>query len=466
MSPVKPHTGSVPVVVGLGFGDEGKGSVVDALVRRLQATCVVRFGGGPQGAHHVVTGDGRLHTFSQLGSGTLVPGVETVLAREVMVEPFALVREIEALARLGVADAASRLVVDPRCRMVTPWHRLVGRMRERVRGDGRHGSRGRGVGEAARDAQLMAGQALCVGDLGEGVKLFRKLDLIARLKTDVGEQLAAERPGDPAQAEDLAALRRLDPAEVERGMRAAIPGQSIRVLPDEALGERLDRGERLVLEGAHGVLLDRRFGFDPHVTQTDTTTGPALRLFERLEAAHWLRKVGVLRAYQTRHGAGPLPTEDPALTAALPEGHNAPNEWQGAMRCGALDLVALRYAAGCCGGVDELALTCVDRLAGRSEVALALAYELAGGAVVERLAVPDPEDAGAVGRVTRQVNEARPVLRRLPGWEAVAGGELPRPLAAFVDLLESEEGLGRPVRIVSHGPTAAGKVFRDASPGA
>ena len=155
---------SVPVVVGLGFGDEGKGSVVDALVRRTRVICVVRFGGGPQAAHHVIADDGRAHVFAQVGAGALVPGVATVLGREMVVDPLGLQRELQALRRLGVEAAVA---IDPRCRVVTPWQRGVGRMRELARGDARHGSCGRGVGEAIRDAAWMQGDALLAGDLLE-----------------------------------------------------------------------------------------------------------------------------------------------------------------------------------------------------------------------------------------------------------------------------------------------------------
>jgi adenylosuccinate synthase len=137
-------------VAGLGFGDEGKGSIVDALTRKHQADLVVRFSGGAQAAHHVVTDDGREHCFAQFGSGTLA-GASTHLSRFMLIDPLALVKEAEHLKQIGVVDPFERLTIDPRAPIITPYHRAMNRLRELSRGRQRHGSCGVGIGELASD---------------------------------------------------------------------------------------------------------------------------------------------------------------------------------------------------------------------------------------------------------------------------------------------------------------------------
>src|SRR5215467_3672428 len=134
-------------IADLGFGDAGKGAITDFLTRRLSAHTVVRFNGGPQAAHNVVTPDGRHHTFAQFGSGTLA-GARTHLSRFMLVDPLALVREADHLRDLGVADPYGGLTVDRDALLVTPYHGAANRERERRRGEARHGSCGMGVGEA------------------------------------------------------------------------------------------------------------------------------------------------------------------------------------------------------------------------------------------------------------------------------------------------------------------------------
>lgn len=492
--------------VGLGFGDEGKGKVVDALVRRTGARTVVRFGGGPQAAHHVVTPGGRVHCFAQFPSGMLVAGTRGWIAREMLVDPLALAREAEALAHAGAPDGRARLRVDPRCRLVTPLHRLVGRMRELARGARRHGSCGRGVGEAVRDAAARGDEAIRAEDLLDPPLLARKLRLQRSVALDHAEQLveelergwsargdgsedgtearegerAADQTGDRAGgggeggAGDrdgilhalrsyLDEIRRIGDGDGSAGsalaalaasMSAALAG--IRLAGEIELaaevGEELDRGSSVLLEGAHGVLLDSRRGFVPHVTATDTTFAPAERLAARIAPGRPLLRLGITRAYATRHGAGPFPTEDSTLTAALPEPHNVPNPWQGAMRAGPLDLVALRYALSVADAPPvALAVTHLDRLAGFGKLRVATGWETDDGP-----AAPLPD--------ARHVARCRPVYEERPGWEGDlspcrAPCDLPSGARDILRFLASSDGLGTPVALASVGPSAAETLF-------
>lgn len=336
------------IVVGLGFGDEGKGAVVDALCHESPVVSVVRFNGGAQAAHNVVVGD-RHHTFSQFGSGTL-SGVPAHLSRHVLVEPIALARESEELAALGVADPLRLLSIDADALLTTPIHVTANRAREDARGRARHGSCGKGIGETVWYSLLagaspgdvvesqrvlgVPGPPPVVGDCARPSVLRGKLDALARFY----EPLI----GAGTSVDDLVALYQ------------DFAG-AVRVTTGDEVGRLADRG-RLVFEGAQGVLLDQWRGFHPHTTWSTVTPDNALGLLGGREAT----VIGVTRTYQTRHGAGPFPTEDASVLARFPERHNGVGEYQGAWRAGHLDAVLLRYAVAACGGVDALAVTHLD----------------------------------------------------------------------------------------------------------
>ncbi|NUT09406.1 MAG: adenylosuccinate synthetase, partial [Nonomuraea sp.] len=314
------------IVVDLGYGDAGKGTVVDWACATRPVHAVVRFNGGAQAGHNVVLEDGRHHTFAQFGSGTF-RGVRTHLSRYVVVDPMALSAEAEHLARLGVPDPFGLLTVDRDCLLATPYHVEAGRRRELARGAERHGSCGMGVGETMAYWLEHGPLAPRAGD-PPGV-LTRKLTVLR-------EALGVEGP--PVA----------DCVDVYRAFAERVR------LVDSSFTARLVRRGPVVFEGAQGVLLDERWGFDPYTTWSTTTFANALDLLEGAGAA----RVGVLRTYTTRHGPGPLVTEDPALE--LPEPHNATGPWQGAFRVGHFDAVAHRYAAEAAGGVEGLALTHLD----------------------------------------------------------------------------------------------------------
>jgi adenylosuccinate synthase len=412
------------VVAGLGFGDEGKGATVDWLVRRHGASTVVRYNGGPQAAHHVATDDGRVHCASQLGAGVLVPGVRAHLAGTVVVDPPALLAEDEALRSIGVEDGLARLTVDPRSVIVTPMHATMNRLLELARGAGRHGSCGRGVGQALLDAERGNAAVLRAGDLADPRRVRSIVRDIRLSRLDRADQLCDDRPG----ATDLRACRdgladpRSDEAVTE-SLCAAARRIAIRT-PSAA-----ELGPVVVLEGAQGLLLDRDLGFWPHVTPSSTTFVHAERFLGQLEVGLDVVKVGVLRAYATRHGAGPLATEDEALTAALPEAHNRTDPWQGRFRLGWFDAPMARYALRAIGGVDALVVTHLDRLASLERAQVCPAYENARDV---------PSD------LRKEALTA--------WWKAAVPRLAPVRADAFRAWLDAE--LGLPIAAVGQGPTA------------
>ncbi len=337
-------------VLDLGFGDSGKGLFVDALTRRWHAHTVVRFCGGAQAGHNVVTAS-QHHTFAQFGAGTFVPGTRTVLIHPFVLHPTALLVEAEALARVGVPDALSRLSIDARCRITTPFHQAAGRLRELLRGDAAHGTCGVGVGETVRHSLAHPEQTLRYGDLllPEAVVLEKlhaqREALLAELHTGSGAELKVLQ-------DDTLALRWLRTA---RALARQCPPAH-----RETLTHQLQQPGAVIFEGAQGILLDEWRGFHPHTTWSSTTPSALEAALADLGLSMPIEHYGVLRSYLTRHGAGPLPTHDAQLDALLPEPHNHAEGWQGRFRRGHPDAVLLRYALDCAPNLSGLLISHLD----------------------------------------------------------------------------------------------------------
>lgn len=432
------------VVVDLGFGDAGKGVITDFLVRAHGAHTVVRFNGGAQAGHNVVTPDGRHHTFSQLGAGTFVAGVRTHLARQVVVHPTALLVEAERLRNVGVPDALGRLSVSPDALVITPFHQAAGRLRELARGDARHGSCGVGVGETVADALETAGDAIRMLDLADTPRLRAKLLAVQERKR---AELRGSRSTVSASAQALDEWRVLEDADV--AVRWAAAAQRLLdhgvVVDDAPLAEALRAPGSVVFEGAQGVLLDEWFGFHPHTTWSTCTFAPALELLRDHAYSGRTTRLGVTRSYAVRHGAGPLPSEDAALAQLLPEPHNAPDAWQGAFRRGWLDLVLLRHALEACGGVDAVAMTHLDALARAPTWRAVNAYRTREG-TLRRLPLAPTRDLEHQARLTAELFAAEPIHEQPPI------GDEPDRARRWLEFVERE--LAAPVAIEAHGPRA------------
>lgn len=309
------------VVVGLGFGDEGKGATVDALVAASGAERVVRFNGGQQAAHNVVVG-GRHHTFASFGSGSF-SGVPTWVSGYCTVEPTAAAAERAALVRLGLAPV---LHVDGACLVTTAAHVAANHAREAARGAARHGSTGTGFGETVAFGLAVPDDAPRAADLSRPVVFVAKAVAVA-------EALVADGVLDATWASTgrVAAAAR---AQCEAAAAFTVVDQ------DRLLDEL--RTGHTVFEGAQGFWLDESFGFQPHTTWSTTTPANAREL-ARAAGIERVRTVGCTRTYATRHGAGPLPGED-ALPFRPSEPHNGDDTFAGAFRTGAIDARLLRAA--------------------------------------------------------------------------------------------------------------------------
>lgn len=325
------------LVQGMIWGDEGKGATVDYLTREYQATLNVRFNGGSQAAHNVVTPDGLHHTFAQFGSGMFVPGVRTYLSRHMLVNPIDQMKEAEDLHRLHVPAVWDRVAVDRNCVIITPFHKFINRQDEQNRGTNRHGSCGMGVGEA------------------------RKMSL-----ENPGITLYAKDILDRRNVKDILALQIKHYAEQGILMEIDLDALERKYLEWPAqIVSHFEPEDVMVFEGAQGVLLDEKWGTPPYYTWTNCTFENALSLLKEIHFDGEVKKIGCFRTYFTRHGAGPFPTEyqeDSDVYGMLQasELHNRTNLWQREWRVGAFDRDLARHAIEIVGGLDEIALSHLD----------------------------------------------------------------------------------------------------------
>ncbi|HMS73721.1 adenylosuccinate synthetase [Gordonia sp. (in: high G+C Gram-positive bacteria)] len=411
-SPIVRPKGSPIVVVGLGYGDESKGATVDYLASTIGDTAaVVRWSGGAQAAHNVCHGP-RQHTFRQFGSGTL-RGVRTILRAPMMVNPISLAAEAAELAALGVGDPLGLVTVDPGALVTTPIHVAMNRAREIARGDGRHGSCGEGIGETrayalaveahARQgdsignfpvhADAPASPALTVGMLRDRTATVAALDALA----DYARPLLDSADHPDATHEPVVAIA---DALCDIAVLLTIVDDI-----DAHLVAALSSGT-VIFEGSQGVLLDEWFGFHPYTTWSTIT--PAGLAGELRAAGHRPYVLGLTRSYATRHGAGPMPTEDPSLD--LPDVHNREGRYQGGWRTGHLDLPALRYAIRAAGGVDGIGVSHLDAV-GTRELLVATGWS----GVTDPLPQPSGTGIAELETLTARAWAARPDYRPLPG---------------------------------------------------
>jgi adenylosuccinate synthase len=454
------------IILGLGYGDEGKGALVDALTRRTGIRVNVRFNGGPQAAHHVVAPDGRQHCFSQFGAGTLTSGVETFLSHYCFIDPLALNLEQQALARIGVRDAARRLCLDPACPLLTPWHGLLNRIQERVRGNAAHGTCGRGIGALFADLAAHPEAIPRAADLSQPRRLVRRLGQTRERLIALAEPLVASCPDDPLIRQWFDDLITPElPAFVVEQFTGWMNTAGPTLADTDWLRTRAGTG--LILEGAQGALLDMDQGDWPHVTPSRTTAANALELLDEIGFGGQRIRLGVTRAYATRHGPGPLVSEVPGLASQLPEIHNRDDGWQGRMRVGWLDLVALRRAIASNQGLDGLAITCLDRLAACSSAGLCDGYHSTLPHWGELEAGLSRDNAGIIRAIaappgTLSLAQRERFTARLSGCQPQV-----RPLTT--DAADLARIIGRhtgvPIACLSYGPTAREKTWRPPAPG-
>ncbi len=420
----------ITVVLGTQWGDEGKGKVTDLLA--ADADVVARFGGGDNAGHTVTVGKSqfKLHL---IPSGILYPDITCLLGAGAVVNPRQVLAEIDDLSHRGLDVSPSRFKIDGRASLILPYHQVLDGAEEASLGGSAIGTTGRGIGPAYADKASRS--ALRALDLRRPA---RELSELVRSATEAKNAVLSRVYGlPPLNVTDI--VERV----VEQGVRLAphvVDGMHL-------VQEALRRGNEVLAEGAQGVLLDLTFGTYPYVTSSHPGVGGVLTgLGVGPDAI--VRVVGVLKAYQTRVGSGPMPTEQGGeIGDKLRGAGDQPWDEFGTTtgrprRCGWLDAVTLRHAVRM-NGLTELALTKLDVLSGFETLKVAVAYELDG----RRIEVL-PMDTGALYR-------CEPIYQELPGWEANIMGvsrfdELPKAAREYVEVVEQLATV--PVRLISVGP--------------
>ncbi|MCX7889564.1 MAG: adenylosuccinate synthase [Rhodobacteraceae bacterium] len=412
------------VVVGAQWGDEGKGKIVDWLSER--ADVIARFQGGHNAGHTLVIG-GKVFKLSLLPSGIVRKGKLAVIGNGVVLDPWALFAEIATLAAQGVEVTTDNLVIAENAPLILPLHQDLDRLREEAAGKARIGTTGRGIGPAYEDK--VGRRAIRVADLGDRATLEARLDRLLAHHDALRAGLGAP-PVDRA------------------GLAAALEAVAPRLLPHarpvwQILGEARRAGRRILFEGAQGALLDIDFGTYPYVTSSTTMAGMAATGTGMGPGAVGF-VLGIVKAYTTRVGEGPFPTElDDADGARLGErGREFGTVTGRKRRCGWFDAVLVRQTCAL-SGVRGIALTKLDVLDGFGTLRICTGYEI-DGRRLDHL----PAAAAMQARV-------RPVYEEMEGWaESTRGArswaELPAAAVKYVRRIE--ELIQCPVAMLSTSP--------------
>ena len=414
---------SVTILVGGQWGDEGKGKVIDLLTDRVHM--VVRSQGG-NNAGHTVVAEGKEHRFHLIPSGILNPATVCVIGHGVVVDPSAFLQELETHQQAGIDTR--NLFISERAHMVMPYHSVLDKLGEEMRGDDRLGTTWRGIGPAYEDKVRRIG--FRIGDLQKPAFLEKKLRFVLRLKNETLTRLYGAEPFDEHAILDeyLGYAERIDPY-----IRDIYP----------IIQEALNAEQRILLEGAQGVMLDIDVGTYPYVTSSAPTAGGACT-GSGIPPSRVSRTVGVFKAYTTRVGYGPLPTElNDSLGDQIREvGQEYGTTTGRARRVGWFDAAVGRYAVAT-NGIDSMVVTKIDVLDAIPSLKICTGY-LSKGELWDH----------PMANISH-LKHCEPVYEELPGWQTSTRDcrrfeDLPAECRAYVERIG--ELCGSAVDVVSVGP--------------
>jgi len=420
------------IILGTQWGDEGKGKIVDFLTE--DAAVVARAQGGNNAGHTVIT-NGKKYTLHLIPSGILWEGKTCVIGNGVVIDPAGLLAEIAKLKAEGIDIPADKLRISDRAHVTLPIHRALDKAREALRGSNAIGTTGRGIGPTYAEKASRTG--------------LRMVDLLVadRLRARVEE---CTKLGNP-----ILIAAGMEPMEVEPMIDELAPTvEQLRPYICDTvafLNDAIEAGVDILFEGAQGTYLDIDHGSYPYVTSSNTSVGGALTgSGVPPRAIH--RVIGVSKAYTTRVGAGPFPSENAAFSEYMHQkGLEFGSTTGRPRRCGWLDVPLLRYAR-MVNGIDELALTVLDGLDERDELSICTHYIIDG----ERVDLPPA--------AIEDLENAIPQFETMPGWKSdttrcQSFDDLPEKAIAYLDRIT--ELTGMPVTIVGVGPDRKQTLVRD-----
>jgi len=423
---------AVDVLLGLQWGDEGKGKIVDVLAPKYQV--VARFQGGPN-AGHTLEFDGFKHVLHQIPSGIFRQEVQNIIGNGVVLDPVIFKKEIEGLASFQL-DLKQNLEISKKASIILPTHRLLDAAYEKAKGDAKIGSTLKGIGPTYTDK--ISRQGLRVGDMASPNFPAKYQALVDRHKAIL----------------DVYGFE-YDLIEAEAAFFEAVAFMKQFKLVDSeyVVNQALVAGKTILAEGAQGSLLDVDFGSYPFVTSSNTVTAGACTGLG-VAPKNIGEVYGIFKAYATRVGSGPFPTEleDETGERMRQEGREFGSTTGRPRRCGWIDLPALKYAM-MINGVTQLVMMKADVLNIFEEILVCTAYELPDGTISDQL----PYDMTDV--------LVKPVYTRLPGWNCSLEGmrrfeELPQALSDYIEFLERH--LSLPINFISTGPDREACVLRGA----
>jgi len=412
------------VIIGTQWGDEGKGKVVDLLTKR--AAAVVRFQGGHNAGHTLVI-DGEKTVLHLIPSGILRRDVQCFIGNGVVLEPHALLQEVVELEAKGIS-VRDRLHISPACPLVLPYHVKLDLAREEARGSQKIGTTGRGIGPAYEDKAARRG--VRVGDLFYWQSFAAKLSEVMEYHNFMLENYYHTQPVDFAKTLDECASVA---EQIQPMVRDIIP----------LLHGLREAGESILFEGAQGALLDVDLGTYPFVTSSNTTSG-GTAVGSGFGPRYLDYILGITKAYATRVGSGPFPTElfDDMGRHLADRGNEVGATTGRPRRCGWFDAVALRQAVQI-NSISGLCLTKLDVLDGLTEIKICTSYEH-----------PQGGDTASPRFANEYYSEIKPVYQTVPGWQASTAGircfeDLPVAAKAYIKTIE--DSVGAPIDILSTG---------------
>ena len=411
------------VLVGAQWGDEGKGKATDLLGGDVDY--VVRYQGGNNAGHTVVIGDQK-YALHLLPTGVLSPHVIPVIGNGVVIDPAVLLGEIDGLAERGIS--CERLLISANAHLIMPHHKALDKVTERYLGKSRIGTTGRGIGPAYADK--VARMGVRVQDLLDPGILKQKIEVALTEKNQVLTKVYNRRGIDPARTLDeyLEYAERLKPHIADTSL---------------VLSKALDEDKVVLLEGGQGTLLDIDHGTYPFVTSSSPTAGGACA-GAGIPPTRLTRVIGILKAYTTRVGSGPFPTEllDEQGEWLRATGHEYGTTTGRNRRCGWFDAVIARYAVRI-NGVTDFFLTKLDVLSGLERIPVCVGYDVDG---VRQDEIPMTQT---------EFHHAKPIYEELPGWRESTVGltkfdALPRNAQLYLERIQSLVGV--PIDLISTGP--------------
>jgi adenylosuccinate synthase len=411
------------LIVGLQWGDEGKGKIVDHMAQTHDIVC--RFAGGHNAGHTIVV-DEKTYALHLIPSGVLNPKATNIVGNGVVLSPVDFIKEMSQFD-----DLEGRLFISDKAHLLLPYHALIDQARERMKGDKAIGTTGKGIGPAYGDKIARVGHR--VGELHHPEKLMVKIRHHFEENRAIFEVMGVEMPDEAVLLEELLEYKKiLEPYIVDTTL---------------LVWEALDQDQKILLEGAQGTMLDIDHGTYPFVTSSTTVSAGACSGLG-INPKDIGKVTGIAKAYCTRVGNGPFPSEDfgEAGERLRKNGHEFGTTTGRPRRCGWFDAVAMKHAVRI-NGVDQVALMKLDVLDGFDEVKVCTGYEV---------------DGKAIDYVPYDLEDAAPIYETFPGWDKTEGvrnfEDLPATAKSYIEALE--EMIGAKMGIISTSPQREDTIIR------